>query len=91
MTEPIEITQLIANLFATLNVDIPSEDADLFELGLMDSLVLVEFLTQLEEQMGVTVPIDELEPDDFRTIRRISAVVLACQTSLNPLATETSG
>jgi acyl carrier protein len=77
MTEPIDITQLIANLFATLNVDIPSEDADLCESGLMDSLVLVEFLSQLEEQMGITVAIDELEPYEFSTIRRIRALVLS--------------
>ena len=67
MTEPHEAAQRIADLFAMLNPEIPSEDTDLIESGLMDSLQLVEFLTCLEDDMGVSVPIDELEPDDFRS------------------------
>lgn len=79
MTEPAEAARRIADLFAMLNLEVPSDDTDLIESGLMDSLLLVELLTRLEEQMGISVPIDELEPDDFRSIQTITAFVLANQ------------
>jgi acyl carrier protein len=79
MTDTHEVALRIAELFAMLHLEVPSEDTDLIESGLMDSLLLVEFLTHLEEQMGVSVPIEELEPDDFRTIQSITAFVLANQ------------
>lgn len=74
-----DTTQRIADLFAMLNLEVPAEETDLIESGLMDSLLLVEFLTHLEEQMGVSVPIDDLEPDDFRSLHSITAFVIANQ------------
>lgn len=55
----------------SLNVEVPSEDTDLFEEGMMDSLTLVELLLQLEQQFQITVSIEDLEIDDFSSIRRI--------------------
>ena len=49
MTGLIEITERVANLFTTLNLDIPSEDADLFESGLMDSLQQFRLYSRLRD------------------------------------------
>jgi D-alanine--poly(phosphoribitol) ligase subunit 2 len=83
MSELIEVSQRIFNIFDALNIEVPSEDTDLFESGLLDSLTFVELLVQVEEQMGVTVTLENLEPDNFRSIRRIATFVLADQQLRN--------
>ena len=63
-------------LFAEkLNVRVPSEDTDLIETGLIDSLALVELLFEVEREFGVALPLGDLEVDDFRTIRRMGEFV----------------
>ena len=54
-----------------LNLDIPSDDTDLFESGVLDSLAFVELLLHLEREFGVTTSIDDLEVENFRSIARI--------------------
>jgi D-alanine--poly(phosphoribitol) ligase subunit 2 len=67
----------IATLFQTsLNLTVPSIDTDLFESGILDSLTFVTFLVQFEEDFGLSVSIDDLEFDNFRSVARI-AVFLA--------------
>jgi D-alanine--poly(phosphoribitol) ligase subunit 2 len=80
MSELSELTQRISKLFEMMNLEVPAEDADLFEAGLLDSLTFVELLVQLEEQLGVSVSLDQLEPDNFRSIQRIASFVLANQS-----------
>jgi acyl carrier protein len=46
-------------------------DVDLIETRILDSLRFVEFLYLLEEQTGREIPLEEVTPDDFRTIARI--------------------
>jgi len=58
-----------------LNVSVPSPETDLLDTGLLNSVSFVELVMLLEERFGVTVPLDELELDQFRTIRQISAFV----------------
>ena len=64
---------------AQLKLDVSSIDTELFETGVLDSLVFVELLVHLENEFGVTVSIDALELDDFRSIRRIADLVVALQ------------
>ena len=79
MSELADLSQRITKMFDVLNLEVPSEDTDLFETGLLDSVSFVELLVQVEEQMGVTVSLEQLEPDNFRSVRRIAAFVLANQ------------
>jgi D-alanine--poly(phosphoribitol) ligase subunit 2 len=58
-----------------LHVDAPEMDADLFESGIMDSLAFVELLLRIEQEFGVSVSVDDLELDNFRTIERMAAFV----------------
>jgi betaine-aldehyde dehydrogenase len=67
-----------------LHVDPPALDADLFENGVIDSLAFVELLMKLEQEFGVSVAVDDLELDNFRTIERIAAFVEA-RTTAPPL------
>jgi acyl carrier protein len=69
-------TDRVSRLFVEkLNVRVPSEDTDLIEAGLLDSLALVELLFEIEREFGVSLPLEELEVDSFRTTRRIGELI----------------
>jgi acyl carrier protein len=59
----------------TLDIRIDSNETDLIETGLLDSLVLVELLLQLEQEFDVDVVAADLEIDDFRSVETIAAFV----------------
>jgi methoxymalonate biosynthesis acyl carrier protein len=72
------LAEHIARVFATrMSVTVPSEDTDLFETGVLDSLSFVTLLTHLEEDFGLAVSLDDLEFDNFRSIARIAEFVAA--------------
>jgi D-alanine--poly(phosphoribitol) ligase subunit 2 len=59
----------------TLNISAPTPDADLIDTGVLDSLALVELLFALEREFGVTIPLEELDIDTFRTVESIARLV----------------
>ncbi len=69
-----QISALLAKKF---HLEVPSPETDLIDTGYLDSLMLVEFLAQLEEEFGIQVSYDDLELDRIRTISRIADVVAA--------------
>ena len=75
------IDSLVPDLHAlfseTLNVDVPSADADLIESGLLDSLRLVELLLHIEGSLGCRVPLEEIDLDDLRSVNRIARMIAA--------------
>ena len=73
---PQELRDRIVRLFSgSLNLDIPADDTDLFEAGVLDSLAFVELLLHLEREFGVTTTVDDLEIENFRSIARIADFV----------------
>jgi Acyl carrier protein len=70
------IANEVAEIFSLrLHVEVPSHDSDLFETGVLDSLQLVEFLFQVEQQFGVRVSLDETDLENFRSIESIAMMV----------------
>lgn len=70
------MTDRVQRLFVeTLNVEVPSPDTDLIEGGLLDSLALVELLFALEREFAVTIPLENLDIDSFRSIRSIAELL----------------
>jgi acyl carrier protein len=70
------VTDRVQRLFVeTLNVEVPSPDTDLIEGGLLDSLALVELLFALEREFAVTIPLENLDIDSFRSIRSIAELL----------------
>lgn len=63
-----------------LTVMVESPDVDLLETGLVDSIGLVELILQLEDRFGVSLPMDILEIDDFRSINRIADLITRLST-----------
>jgi D-alanine--poly(phosphoribitol) ligase subunit 2 len=69
-------TAEIQKLFTEkLSRPVGSPDEDLFEAGILDSMVLVELLLQLEQQFGLSISIADLDLDSIRTVRRIAEMV----------------
>ena len=68
------ITRLLAD---AMNLEISSDDTDLFEAGLLDSLTFVELLVHLEREFGVTTSVDDLKVDNFSSVAHIAAYVAA--------------
>ena len=57
----------------------PSQEADSIESGLIDSLALVELLFAIEREFSVSLPLDDLEIENFRSVNRISEVIVGAQ------------
>ncbi len=74
------IQTALAALFAEdLGVEVPSSDTDLLATARLDSLGVVELIMQLERRFGITVELEDLELDNFRTLESIAAFVAARQ------------
>jgi D-alanine--poly(phosphoribitol) ligase subunit 2 len=77
MIDTLELQQQVTALFAEkLNLDVASAETDLIEAGLLDSLALVELLAQLEESFDVSISIDEMEIENFRSVASIAMFVM---------------
>jgi acyl carrier protein len=71
-----DITERIQRLFVeALNVEVASEDTDLIDSGVIDSLALVELIFAIEREFDLTLPFDELEIETFRSVRSISEFI----------------
>jgi D-alanine--poly(phosphoribitol) ligase subunit 2 len=71
---------LVSGIYAVLRerlmVIVGSADVDLFETGLVDSIGLVELILALEDRFGINLPMENLEIDDLRTVRKIADLVV---------------
>lgn len=82
MRDTRDIEARIARLFADgLQIEVAAADVDLFAAGIVDSLTFVKLLASLEEHFAIHVSFDELEIDDFRTLRQIASFVAAKQAA----------
>lgn len=77
MSDCAAVQQLIAGWFLErLNLEIPSPDTDLFETGVLDSLAFVELMLFLENAFGITITLEQVEIEHFKSIERIAAFLL---------------
>ena len=49
----------------------PQRDDDLFKLGVLDSFALVDFLTIVEDNCGITIPDSDVNAANFQNIEII--------------------
>jgi acyl carrier protein len=71
-----EIVERIEGIFSdTLSIAPPAPDVDIVETALLDSLGLVTLLFEVEQELGVQLPLESLEIDDLRSVRRIAKLV----------------
>lgn len=78
LTEANDIIKRLDALFVeSFGIEVPSPDADLLELGILNSLQFVELLLQLEEEFGLRIKLEDINLDDLRTLSRIARLVAA--------------
>lgn len=68
-------SQVVKILSGTMNLAVAGPDADLVASGQLDSLALVDLLMHLESSFGISVALDGVEIEDFRTVKRIAGLV----------------
>jgi D-alanine--poly(phosphoribitol) ligase subunit 2 len=73
-------SELVAEIQAVLRdrlmLTVESPDVDLLETGLVDSVGVVALLLELEDRFGVSLPLENLELDDFRSVRRLADLLV---------------
>lgn len=52
------------------------DDTSLIASGLIDSLSILKLIGKIEDRLSVTIPPDDLQPDDFETVDYIVDTVL---------------
>lgn len=63
-----------------LDVEVSGSETDLLETGMIDSLKFVDLVYNLEQEFGITMPMESLEVDQFRTIAEIVLLVSRLQS-----------
>lgn len=73
--------ELLTDIVAMVRQHVPGSathtieaDTNLFDLGL-DSMALISLIVALEERFGWTLDIDHLQPERFRTVAGIAALL----------------
>lgn len=66
---------ILAMMRSDLHLAVGDGEADLLSSGLLDSLALVDLLARLEQAFRITIPLDQLDLEDVRSVRRIAALV----------------
>jgi acyl carrier protein len=91
LAEPERLKVLVWELFSRdMNVDVPSTETDLFEMGLLDSLSFVDLLVRLEEKFSLKLRLDEIDLSSFRSIDRVVEMLQAKAASRAPREDEVS-
>jgi len=70
------LRERITSWFASdLSLEIPSADTNLFDSGALDSLAFEQLLLLIEREFGVTMSVDDMEMDHFKSIAQIAEFV----------------
>ena len=55
-----------------LSIEVPANDTDLVEAGLLDSLALVMLIADVEHEFQIELPLGDLDVDRFRSVDRMA-------------------
>ena len=66
---------LIEDVFYDKDLKNLGPDDSLLAKGLLDSLSILKTVTFCEEQFAITIPDDEVLPDNFESVRAIAKLV----------------
>lgn len=69
-----ELKEILKNLNTFYNVDSVGDDVDLFSQGLLDSLILIQFVMAIENRYKIQIQNQDINYESFKnflTIQRI--------------------
>lgn len=69
------VSTLMGMFAEDMNVEVPSAEIDLIDAGIMDSLMLVDLLFQIEARFNISIPLEELDMDNLRSVQRIATFI----------------
>jgi len=69
------VSTLMGMFSEDMNVNVPSAEIDLIDAGIMDSLMLVDLLFQIEAKFNISIPLEELDMDNLRSVQSIAAYI----------------
>jgi len=69
---PEKISAIVSSTLSVENITI---DEDLFEKGVLDSMSLIQLMVELEEGLGIKIPHEGLNVEDYRTVRNMSKLI----------------
>lgn len=58
-------------------------DDSLWKSGVLDSITIVEFATEVEEEFDINIPFDEIVEDNFETLARLIIYIKKKQQEKN--------
>lgn len=67
-----KVAQFISNLTGESNIN---PEMNLFQNGILSSLDVLDLLTFIEKEFTVEVPDDDIDADNFGTIRNIANLI----------------
>jgi len=75
LTDEQNLKRLEAIFSEQLNIAVPARDTDLIGEGYLDSVMFVDLILVLEQEFGISIPLEQLEFDNFQTIDKIANFV----------------
>ncbi|MER5766472.1 phosphopantetheine-binding protein [Streptomyces sp. NPDC001985] len=78
---PPTINHYLTDTYPGLALD---DNDDIYELGVANSLFTVRLITHIEKAYEITIPNDELRPDNFRTITAINELIQRLTQTTSP-------
>ena len=54
-----------------LSIEVPDDDNDMIDSGLLDSLALVSLIAGIEQEFQLELPLEDLDIDQFRSVEHI--------------------
>lgn len=76
MPTPNEIRTAARQVVTEMTGKSVTDNDSLISSGLLDSLSILKLIGRIETRLSVTIPPDNLQPDDFETIDSITDTVL---------------
>ena len=69
---------LVANA-ATADADTFSNEDSLLEMGIIDSVTMIDLISHLEGAYGISIDEDEMTPENFDSVAAITAYTISKQ------------
>ena len=67
-----ELLEIMRDLIA--DDDFENND-DLVESGILDSMTILNLISEIDDQMGVEIPVGEVIPENFKSVSAIMALI----------------
>lgn len=57
------------------NPDMLNNEDDLLDMGILDSMAIMQLVDHLEKQYAITIPTEEIDPANFESINALTVFI----------------